>query len=503
MHCFVFLEKKRMQAVTLFTVLRSVALYRSCGVVCRFRAMARRIRQKSDALCPLALSSERMTNAQKHIMAVSTYEFAPSFDAEAMVLLVYQREEAPLCGKHFQIYCEFKRRVTAMTAAKALGFPVTKKGESTGENAEGKANRVSVVGRFGPADRAIRYCTSSWYCRRCHAGDSEHCPSACLEGCDQAVDKHRISDPVVVGEILKNLDFGAKLNNVIDMVKRGASLSMVIDEDVKFAKNNLKFIQLMMSMHAPKRHWQPVVVWLAGPAGSDKSRLAKAVCTDVYMKPPDSRWFDGYDGQRVLVMNDLRKSTLTFSYLLDLLDRYELQVEVKCGYRQMTAEMIIITCAKSHASLWQEIAGHANENLHQLSRRVSKEVMFPLDLKEKRGLLKSLRSMLAAKHLETIGQGGDALFGEWNGVGAVPNSGDTTTDDDLEPAMLPLLDALPTGQLPHSLECGCGNPNSPSPMFHHPSYDTFEAVAMSIAERWDYDLHGDFEGTADAQPVRL
>ena len=86
-------------------------------------------------------------------------------------------------------------------------------------------------------------------------------------------------------------------------------------------------------------------------------------------KPPDSKWFDGYDGQEVLILNDLRKSTFTFSYLLDLLDRYEFRVEVKNGYAPMLAKVIVVTCSKSHAELWAELGGTTNENLGQLTRR--------------------------------------------------------------------------------------------------------------------------------------
>eukprot|EP00969_Alexandrium_andersonii_P286488 12664453-Alexandrium_andersonii.AAC.1 len=71
------------------------------------------------------------------------------------------------------------------------------------------------------------------------------------------------------------------------------------------------------------------VFWLWGAAGTDKSRLAKAVMRGAYIKPPDTRWFDGYDGQEVCILNDLRKGTFTFNYLLELLDRYPFQVEIK------------------------------------------------------------------------------------------------------------------------------------------------------------------------------
>ena len=122
-------------------------------------------------------------------------------------------------------------------------------------------------------------------------------------------------------------------------------------------------VDKVVQAHRPQRKWMPRVYWLWGEAGANKSRMAHAVLKgDTFFKPPDTRWFDGYDGNDVLVLNDLRKNTFTFSYLLDLLDRYDFQVEVKGGYVSMLAKVIVITCSKSHAGLWAELGGTFNEN---------------------------------------------------------------------------------------------------------------------------------------------
>ena len=71
-----------------------------------------------------------------------------------------------------------------------------------------------------------------------------------------------------------------------------------------------------------------------------------------FCKPSGAEWFDGYDGREVLILDDLRKSTFTFSYLLDVLDRYEFGVEVKGGYVPMLAKVMIITCNQSHEDSW-------------------------------------------------------------------------------------------------------------------------------------------------------
>ena len=89
-------------------------------------------------------------------------------------------------------------------------------------------------------------------------------------------------------------------------------------------------VDKVVQAYRPQRKWMPRVFWLWGEAGVNKSRMAHAVLKGgTYFKPPDTKWFDGYDGGDVLVLNDVRKTPFTFSYLLDLLDRYDFQVEVK------------------------------------------------------------------------------------------------------------------------------------------------------------------------------
>ena len=165
----------------------------------------------------------------------------------------------------------------------------------------------------------------------------------------------------------------------------------------------------------------PRVFWLHGPGGVNKSRLAHLVCKgSVYFKPPDSKWFNGYNGEDVVVLNDLRKSTFTFSYLLDLLDRYDFQVEVKGGYDTMLAKVFMITCSKPHDALWAELHGTANENMFQLSRRIHEEfAVTATNLNEPKGLLCRLRQSLV--HLrDEKNWDKEEVFDEWDGIGPIP-----------------------------------------------------------------------------------
>ena len=122
---------------------------------------------------------------------------------------------------------------------------------------------------------------------------------------------------------------------------------------------------------------------------------------------------DGYNGEDVVVLNDLRKSTFTFSYLLDLLDRYDFQVEVKGGYAPMLAKVFMITCSKPHDVLWAELHGTVNESLQQLSRRIHEEFeVTETNLDEQKGLLCRMRqSLVHMRDPENWDK--EELFDEW------------------------------------------------------------------------------------------
>ena len=118
------------------------------------------------------------------------------------------------------------------------------------------------------------------------------------------------------------------------------------------------------------RDWVPTVWWLWGPPGVGKTQRAAEIAseyTDVYWKPPESKWWDGYDAHDCIVLDDYRGSMFKLSYLLRLLDSKPMSSEVKGGYRQILARCFIITSIKHPRDCYNL----PHEPVQQLLRRIT------------------------------------------------------------------------------------------------------------------------------------
>lgn len=124
-------------------------------------------------------------------------------------------------------------------------------------------------------------------------------------------------------------------------------------------------------MEAPREIQDIDIRWYHGSSGSGKTRsVYKEFGTEVFC-PITYKWWDGYDGQEVILIDDFRKDYCKYHELLKLLDEYPYRVEFKGGSRQMKAKTLVLTCPFH----WKDTYS-TREDLFQLERRITTTKLF-------------------------------------------------------------------------------------------------------------------------------
>ncbi len=120
-----------------------------------------------------------------------------------------------------------------------------------------------------------------------------------------------------------------------DAVKEGTEDAVLWEDHFGAMLRSYRAVREYRTVIAPVRDdVEPDVTVLYGPTGTGKSRLVRELCGDAYwVSNPSSGqpvWFDGYVGQRTIVLDDFY-GWLPNSVLLRLLDRYPFRANCK-GY---------------------------------------------------------------------------------------------------------------------------------------------------------------------------
>lgn len=250
--------------------------------------------------------------------------------------LVMQQEVGSETGRlHWQGYVEFSQPVRAAGVRKSLSCPW-----------------AWVKPARGTATQARAYCTKE---------DT------------RAPDGMRVEwgSPGVESQGKRN-----DLIAVATLVAEGRSLVEVASEHpetfIRYHAGIQKLLQLQA--HAARSvEMRPnlEVIVICGPPGTGKSHWAREQWPDLFALAVGSQqviWFDGYDGQETLLIDDFQGG-IPFRLLLNYLDIYAVQGPIKGGHVWLTYSRVVITTNLFYAD-WYAADGQRRD-MAALQRRIT------------------------------------------------------------------------------------------------------------------------------------
>lgn len=238
-----------------------------------------------------------------------TPETAAAFEAVECTYLIIGHEVGASGTPHFQGYIRFKAG-KSFTAVKSLLPPGT---------------HIEV--KKGTCQQAIDYCKKD--------GDYKEIGEAPISSSEKGCKEKRRWEDAFEAAKLGNLD------------------EIPADIRVKYYKT----IKAIRSDHMEKP--EPLSEldneWRYGPTGTGKSRTAQEAYPDAYLKSANEKWWDGYSGQEVVIIDDFDKYFVKMGYYLKIwLDHYPFIAETKGGSSMIRPKKIIVTSNYHPSEIWED-----------------------------------------------------------------------------------------------------------------------------------------------------
>lgn len=135
------------------------------------------------------------------------------------------------------------------------------------------------------------------------------------------------------------------LRNLKKIIDEGGHLLDCYEENfgsmVRFGRGIERYAFLRRGKN--KTYSPKTIEVFVGPTRTGKSRKARELLGENFYEKPDGQWFDGYDGEENVLMDDFDWRKMDICLFLKVTDNYPCPVQVKQGFTYFTAKRIIIT----------------------------------------------------------------------------------------------------------------------------------------------------------------
>ena len=129
------------------------------------------------------------------------------------------------------------------------------------------------------------------------------------------------------------------------------------------------------------------VIWLSGEAGTGKTSFARKYAEShdlsYFVTTSQNDPFQGYDGQKVLIIDEIRPNTIAYADLLQICDPYMYDKKLTARYRNPSFQSDIIFLTSVFPPLEFYNAMHLNSEIDtfdQLNRRIGMNLQFYRDI---------------------------------------------------------------------------------------------------------------------------
>jgi len=130
----------------------------------------------------------------------------------------------------------------------------------------------------------------------------------------------------------------------IEQIKSGTPVEEVVCSQPQLLPG-LRALERFKNLTLKPLNRDVKVIVLFGDAGTGKSKWAYDYDPQLYSKP-DGEWWDGYDGQKTVLLDDFYGGIL-YPTFLKVLDRYPYNAPIKGGFLWAQWTTVIITSNKS------------------------------------------------------------------------------------------------------------------------------------------------------------